>query len=241
MSIIYFTLVIVGIALGTGTMVIWIGLPILLASFAMLWGFCALERQMIETMLRMPIPEYPPEVGPMTLRRRFGRYLQSGQTWKGLLYMLFFKLPLSIINFTFVIAVLALALGGVLMPLTYLVTNSVLQEIQRAGHSTPDITYNIGFLAIIANGHFDTVMFIHSLVGIPLGIAFFFLARYVINGLAHISGLIGRVMLGPDTQAMPTPKDDLYGAGSRSQRGYATQETNSQQREAPLPYARTLS
>lgn len=223
LSIIYFTLIVTGIAVGVGTLVIWIGIPILLAALAMLWGFCALERQMISVMLHMPIPEYPPELGPMTLHKRFGHYLTSGRTWKGLLYMLFLKLPLSIINFTLVVTFLSIVLGEVLMPLAYLVTNSVLQTIQMQGHSTPDISFNIGLLTIVANGHFDAGMFMRSLIAIPLGIAFFFLSRYIINQLAQVSGLLGRVMLGPDTQPMLYSKDDPYNLPQQPQQSYAAQ------------------
>lgn len=227
-SIIYFTLVITGVLLGIGTLVIWIGLPILLASLAMLWGFCALERQMIGTMLHMPIAEYPPVVGPMTLRKHFARYLRSGRTWKGLLYMLFIKMPLSIFNFAVVVALLAAALIEVLLPLAYLVTNNILQNIRMEGGNPPNIDYNMGLVLVVANGHFDPVMFTHSLIGIPVGLALFFLARYAINALAHVSGLIGRIMLGPSTREMTLPKEDLY--NSYQAQGYVAQDMPGRER-----------
>lgn len=115
------------------------------------------------------------------------------------------------------------------MPLAYLVTNSILQTIQMHGHSTPDISFNIGLLTIVANGQFDAGMFIRSLIAVPVGFAFFFITRYVINLLAQASGLLGRVMLGPDTQTISYhPKDDLYNLPQKPQWGYASQEMNTQ-------------
>ncbi len=107
-----------GFFLGIGTLIIWIGLPVLTATLFLARGFAVVERARVAPVFgqRMPHPNYRrlgPDAGPV---RRLLQPLADPQSWLDLLHGMFRFIP-STIAFSFVVTWWAGALGGLSAPL----------------------------------------------------------------------------------------------------------------------------
>jgi hypothetical protein len=90
-----FTTTVTGFALGVGTLPIWLGLPILVATLAAARGFAALERRQVAAVTGRPLP------APAYLSREGGgvaRALSDPQSWRDLAHALV-SFPLRVITF----------------------------------------------------------------------------------------------------------------------------------------------
>jgi two-component system phosphate regulon sensor histidine kinase PhoR len=104
LSLFYFVLIVTGISLGIGTVIIWIGVPILLGTMWLCWQFALFERYLAIHWLGMTI-------APMTVAgprsrgwwKHFQASLNNQMTWKTLVYLLV-KFPLSACCFGFALA-----------------------------------------------------------------------------------------------------------------------------------------
>jgi hypothetical protein len=90
------------------------------------------------------------------------------------------------------------SLAITLLPLAYLVNllvNTILLKngIQSSGIIIPYF--------IEVRGQFDLVMFAMSFIGVPIGLAFWFATRFLLNGLALHSGEIARALLSTGEEA----------------------------------------
>jgi hypothetical protein len=63
---------------------------------------------------------------------------------------------------------------------------------------------------IEVDGQFDLVMFARSFIGIPVGLALWFVTRALLNGIALISGEIARALLSPGEADVMTQSDRFY-------------------------------
>ena len=102
------------------------------------------------------------------------------------------KLPLGIISFTLALVLPFVSLAITVLPLVYLVNllvNVILLKngIQSTGYIIPYF--------IEVHGQFDLAMFARSFIGIPIGLAFWFATRFLLSGLALLSGEIARGLL----------------------------------------------
>lgn len=196
LGIVFFTLTITCLTLGMGTLVIWIGLPILFATLYLLHGMAAVERNMVRNLLHIPHPDQPygrlPAKGFL---RHLGALLRDPYTWTSLLYMLFIKLPLGILNFTLTITLVVLSLCLTCLPLVYLLNLFINSILMKSG--VPDAQSILIPYFVEIHGGFDPLMFARSFVGIPLGLVFWYLTNLVIKGLASFSGILANAMLGP--------------------------------------------
>ncbi|WP_103343662.1 sensor histidine kinase [Amycolatopsis sp. CA-126428] len=115
--LVQFVLIVVGIAVGVSTAVIWVGFPILLATTSFVRWSGDRERGWLGTMLRVPLPPVqrrPYEAGQPLLRRWMVR-LSDPTTWRDLAYLM--------VAFPLACAELAIALASVvLLPMAIWVT-----------------------------------------------------------------------------------------------------------------------
>lgn len=231
----YFMVVVTGISLGLGTLVIWIGLPILFTTMLLIHGMAEIERRMVSSLLHIPVPHQlreQHETGRGFLRR-FGRLLSDPYTWTGMIYM-FMKLPIGILSFVLALTLPIVSAAVTLMPLVYLVNlfvNLILLKngVQSTGYIIPYF--------IEVHGQFDLVMFARSFIGIPVGLALWFATRFLLNGLARVSGELALAMLGrgkmdTSTQAGQswTSPAFTYHQHPSYEEQYASQERSSSQR-----------
>ncbi|HEV2784549.1 MAG TPA: sensor domain-containing protein [Actinophytocola sp.] len=117
LSLVAFVSVMVFLWVGLGTVIIWVGIPLLMLTTQLVYGFAALDRRWIRVTLGVDIPT-PRIEHSGTMFQRWRAQLTHAQTWRNLGYLLL-AFPLSIIEF-------AMALAGiVLLPIAIWVLPSI--------------------------------------------------------------------------------------------------------------------
>jgi len=175
LGIAYFIFLIVGISLGFGLLIIWVGLPILLLTLAGWWGLVLFERGLAESFLGVKIPyPYKPHVSGDSWWQRLKDHLANPVTWKGLFYLLA-KFPFGILTFVIAVTLIATTIGFIAMPFTY---------------EFPGYHFDIGMYYVDSFGEAILV----ALAGILLG----FITLHVLNFIAKAWGIFTRFMLSPD-------------------------------------------
>ncbi|MEV0896686.1 sensor histidine kinase [Actinoplanes sp. NPDC049802] len=106
-----------GFGVGAGTVIIWVGLPILVATLMLCRGFAVVERARIGAVLnrKVPHPVYRSGRDQGGLRRMLVS-LSDGQSWLDLLHAIFRFIP-STLAFSFTLTWWAGAIGGLTWPL----------------------------------------------------------------------------------------------------------------------------
>jgi hypothetical protein len=174
LSIVYFVFLVTGLSLGFGTVIIWIGIPILLAVFAASWGLAMFERTLAMLLLREDIPPMARvEETAESAWERFKAHFRNRVTWTSLLY-LFLKFPVATAFFTFTVTVLATAVALLIAPLLY---------------SLWDFPSWYGFWEVDTLGESLILTALSLLLALPISL-------HIVNFLAYVSGAFARVSLG---------------------------------------------
>ncbi len=120
LGLIYFIFLTVGIPLGLGLTLIWIGIPILALVFAGSWGLAAMERQLAIHALGAPVPpmSQPALESTQTVWERVKAFFSNPVTWKGMAFLLL-KLPMGIVSFISIVFLLSLSLGFLATPFVW--------------------------------------------------------------------------------------------------------------------------
>lgn len=171
LGLFYFVFLVVGLALGVGLVIIWIGIPILLVVVGAWWLFAAFERLQAQHLLGARVPAAPREwekvVGVWAkLKAHFG----SASTWKDLVYLLA-KLPFGLASFTMLVTLAATVGSFLAMPVF-----SVLDVPAVNGTWVPPLWFGI--------------------VSVPLGVLVFFVALHLLNAWGWVCARWAEVMLG---------------------------------------------
>lgn len=113
----YFVFLVVGLALGFGLLIIWVGIPVLALVLAGTWLFVKLERQLAIHLLGAELPPMLPAVrNPKgDLGGRLRDFLANPVTWKGMGYLAV-KFPLGVATFVVCVVLTALSLSLLLAP-----------------------------------------------------------------------------------------------------------------------------
>jgi Putative sensor len=205
LGILYFTWVVVGLSLGLGTLVIWVGIPILALTLVSIRGMVWLERDMVASMLHIQMPRLS-RLQPKNASWKSAvvAQLRDPLAWRGVIYAIL-KLPLGILSFTLAVTLPVTSLALLFEPLAYLLNISINGAIDSAtrGHS-------ISFMPFFwyDSGHFEMLHFMQSFIGIPLGIVLGLASIYILKGLAQASGELVRALLSPSGYDMSSPKDE---------------------------------
>lgn len=171
LGIAYFVISVTGLSLGVGLLIIWIGLFVLAALFASLWGMAAFERQLAIHLLGEEIaPMSPPEIPEGGLWERVKAHFSNPVTWKSGLYLLL-KFPVGIATFVVVVTALAISGGLLFAPFSY---------------QSADMT--------IFFWHIDT--FFEAVFATGLGVIVTPIAFRFLNQVARLSGHFAKYMLG---------------------------------------------
>lgn len=211
----YFILVVTGLALGVGTLVIWIGLPILFVTLLMVRGMATIERRLASSLLHVSFPHegFSQEAPRQSFMRHFANVLRDPSTWTSMIYMML-KLPLGIISFTLALTLPIVSIAVTGLPLAYLISLLVNVILLKNGiHSNGVIIPN--FIEI--GTQFDAVMFARSFIGVPVGLALWFATRAILNSLALVSGEIARAMLGSGETHTVRPQPEQFYAAPMAQ------------------------
>lgn len=179
LGLIYFIFLTVGLSLGIGTIIIWIGLAILALVIAGWWLMAGFERVMAINMLKVDIP-------PMTTAKlekanttldKLGAYLSNPVTWKGLAFLLI-KFPLGTLSFVVLTTLTVTTVVLLSAPIVFPYFNPVVE------------LWNTSIVV-------DTMA--EASVCFVIGLAMLFVSLHIFNGLAWVSGQFAKVMLGnPD-------------------------------------------
>ncbi len=215
LGIFYFVLTITGFSLGMGTLVIWIGLPILFATLFLVRVLGEVERRLVGNLLHMPISYRLPDqrVPGQGFLKRFGKLLTDPYTWTSMIYIIL-KLPLGILNFTLTVTLTCISIALTLMPLGYLI-NLLVNTILLANGVVSSSIIIPHFIEI--HGTFDPTMFIRTFISVPVGILFWLITRNTLAILALKTGELARPLRGPGEAIAAWPHEDLHNAAQRPQ------------------------
>lgn len=181
----YFVFLVTGISVGLGTIIIWIGLPILLLVVAASWAMATFERRLTILMLGE-------EIGPMSSEapvpvdsswrgswRKLRAHLSNPVTWTSMLYLLV-KFPVGTFTFSATVALLASSVGLILAPMFYQISDPAVFTWWDGTVFTfwPIDSMGEAWLVTIA------------------GVALLFVSLHLINGMAKWSGQFARATLG---------------------------------------------
>ncbi len=115
----YFVFLAVGLSLGAGLAIVWIGLPILGLVLAMSFGLAALERQLAIHLLGAEVPPMaPPPTAGATVWQRVRAFLANPVTWKGMGYLAV-KLPFGLVSFVLLVTLVSVAGALLATPFVY--------------------------------------------------------------------------------------------------------------------------
>ncbi len=180
LAIAAFVALITGFALGVGTAVIWIGLPILVGTLHIAGVFAALERRSAAMACEreMPTPAYLPAPRDRGAIAAVLGPLRDTQRWLDLLWGVV-HFMVATITFCFTITWWVGAFGTVLGPLTELILNRI-DGIGRGGLGTL-----LGFDTVWANVVIDVL----------LGLVFVATLPAVVNALATMQSSVSHALL----------------------------------------------
>ncbi|MEV0586422.1 sensor domain-containing protein [Nonomuraea sp. NPDC050310] len=150
-AVLGFALLLVGFAAGVGTLVVWVGVPLLAGTLMLARGLADGERAWMADVLQRPLvrPRYraaPADAGRV---RRLVNPMTSGQSWLDLLHGVLL-LPFAIISFVLTLVAWAIPVTALTYPIHGLVTsripgNAGLAEVLRVGTGYgPNLVINLG-------------------------------------------------------------------------------------------------
>lgn len=204
----YFVVLVPGIALGVGTLVIWIGVPLLILLMSAWWYAAAFERHMAMRLLQVSIaPMGTASPGSMKWWQALPARLSNRMTWKTLAYLLL-KFPLGLISFILTVVLPVVSVAIVLVALIIWLITTPFVALVVAFQRSPDLEKPLQrYFAFAATG------FGLGLVTLPL-----------LNGLAYLMGQWARVLLGMSETEMRLEEAHILAAQERRRAEQAEQQ-----------------
>ena len=173
LGILDFTLLVTGFSLGLGLLVTIIGIPVLVATFLVVRGLAIMERRLAVVLLDAPMPHRRmavPEVSGLWWRRVMS-LVRSRRTWSEIAFLTL-RLPLAILDFTFIVTLIGLALGGFAWP----------------------IAVAVGADTRIGSWTIDTVP--ESLIFLPISVVFVLVGPRLVTAWGGVSARVATRFLG---------------------------------------------
>lgn len=182
LGVFYFSFFVSMLSTSIGTLIVWIGIPLLALTAALWWAFAAFERHLADGLLGTRLAPAPtPWRNAQGTWSRTKAHMGCAATWKDLAF-LFVKFPLGIVSFVIFTVAVSVPAAFVSAPLT-------VNWADWAG--TPIVPEERGFYFQV--WHVDTVA--EALVFVPIGIVLFFVGLHVINGMAALWRAAARALL----------------------------------------------
>ena len=204
LGVFYFSFFVSMLATAIGTIIVWVGIPLLALTALLWWAFAALERHLADALLGTHLAPAPtPWRNALGTWARIKAHTGCAATWKDLAF-LFVKFPLGIASFVIVTVVVSVPVAFISAPLT----------VNWADWTSTTIApEERGFYFQL--WHVDTVA--EALVFVPVGILLLFVGLHVINGTAALWRATAQALLETaDPAAMARPQDVLATAAAGS-------------------------
>jgi hypothetical protein len=180
LGLFYFVFLVVGLALGIGLVIIWVGLPILAVVVLAWWAFAGFERLQAEYLLGVRTAgRLAPWEGVDSWWQRVKRHLGDAGTWKDLSF-LFVKFPLGVVSFVIVTLVVGVPAALISAPLYYRYVDWTTNGVYRHG-------INMGAW------HVDTLP--EALLLVPIGLVVLIAGLHLANVFAKFSGILAAALL----------------------------------------------
>ena len=179
-----FSLVLALLSAGVSTVVVWVGLPILVAGVLVARGFAAAERALQSSILGTSLPAPLPKQAPAGAGRvrRMLTPLTDPQRWLDSLWVLV-NFLLALVTFPLAIAWTLGAIGTVGGPLATLILENVLQAPGRSG------------LADLLGIERPGALVVDLVMQVVLGLLFLVTVGPVVRGLTALHRGVGRGLL----------------------------------------------
>ena len=191
----YFVFLAVGLPLGLGLTLIWIGIPILALVFAGSWGLAGLERQSAIHLLGAQVPPRtpPPVQEEQGFWKKLYAFYTNPVTWKGMAFLLI-KVPLGIVTFIAVVTLLAVTAAFLFAPFIV---------------ATVDYGWEDGWSSFEADADYwgwqvDTLP--EAFICSAFGVVLLWVSLNLLNGLAFLWARTSELLLGQRSfSATPRP------------------------------------
>jgi hypothetical protein len=173
LGVFYFSFFVSMLATAIGTIIVWVGIPLLALTAVLWWAFAAMERYLADGLLGTHLVP-----GPQPWRRTVGTWprikahMGAAATWKDLAF-LFVKFPLGIVSLAVITAVVSIPAAFITAPFTVGWADWTSTTVKPEDR---------GFY--IQTWHIDTVA--EAIVFVPIGIVLLFAGLHVVNGLAAV-------------------------------------------------------
>jgi len=177
-GIFYFVFLITALAVGVGLVIIWVGVPILLASVVAWRAMGRFERRFVEVMVGGPIEKPRPVQNGRTTWGRAKAMLADSYTYRSFFWLLL-RFPFGIAGFVIGVVGLAVSVALLAAPIAL-----VFQDTWTRSNP-PELIEGLEWLAVML-----------PLVGILVAAV----TAHVINGFAELHLMLARSLLGPGTR-----------------------------------------
>ena len=179
LGIFYFSFLITGVSLGLGLIITLFGIPLLFLMTFLWYWLGTFEARLSSALLNIKIvPEQSKAFKEKTFFKKITKHFTEPITWKSFGYLLI-KFPLGILSFVLLVTLLSVSLSLLVSPLLYYLAQNII--------SMDFIVIN-GVSIIIQAWQ----VWLISVVGLFL----LFVSLHVFNGLAYVSGIIAKSLLG---------------------------------------------
>ncbi|MFE3450969.1 sensor histidine kinase [Nonomuraea sp. NPDC059194] len=178
-AVIAFVLLIAGFSAGIGTVVVWVGLPILCGTLMVARGFADVERGWLSEVLSRPAirPRYKDAPEGAGRFRRLVNPLTSGQSWLDLMHGII-NFPIAVITFVVTVVFWAIPILGLSYPLYGWITSRIPGNMEL-----PEL---LGF----GDGYL-----VNSVFYVALGLVGALVMPFMVRGAALLRAGLGRALL----------------------------------------------
>jgi signal transduction histidine kinase len=195
----WFTILSVGLTLGAGLLIVWVGVLVLALTLLAWRGGAWLERRWVRATLGVHIPDPYRPLPAGSLWQRARVLAGDPATWKDLTYLILL-LPLGMVWFVVTTTLWAFGLGGLTAPLWYWIPS-------------------IGGVAVFANGDrgwfvLDTLP--EALLACVVGAALCVAAAWAVKAMATAHGALALALLGPSDNQLRARVEALQASRDRA-------------------------